>query len=126
MNDPKPAHRPHQSALDALARIYDETLRGRITWKKRDDAAYAAKVSDDYPFPISFDFQGVEAHPSSFASRAFVNLQMPGMNHRFFNGTEGFELMYSLLFFIETGQEHLERYDDALARLDAVLSECEK
>ena len=114
-------HRPYDVAIQVLNRIYAETVRGRIAWERNDDADYSAKISDDYPFPISFDFQGVESHPRSFTSRAYVDLQMPGMNVRFFNGTEGFELMYSLLVFIETGREYLERYNDALTRLELAL-----
>jgi len=118
-------HAPHSIALRVLTKIYDETLAGKIVWSKRDDANYAAPVSPDYPFPISFDFQGVESHPLEFTSRAFVNLQMPGMNHRFFNGTEGFEILYSLLLWIETGEQGLGRYDDALTRLNSALSDDE-
>lgn len=121
MNDAIRSHRPYETAMATLTRIYDETVAGRIVWEERDDGDYAASISDSYPFPISFDFEGVESHPNTFTSRAFVNLRMPGMNHRFFNGTEGFELIYSLLFFVSTGKENLDRYDDALTRLDSAL-----
>ncbi len=30
--------------------------------EEKDDADYSAEISDEYPFPISFDFQGVEAY----------------------------------------------------------------
>lgn len=119
-------HRAYDVAIQTLNRIYAETVLGRIAWERNDDADYSAKISDEYPFPISFDFQGVESYPRSFTSRAFVDLQMPGMNERFFNGTEGFELMYSLLLFIETGNEHLDRYSDALTRLELALKDAAK
>ena len=114
-------HRPYDVAIQTLNRIYAETVLGRIAWEKNDDADYSAKISDEYPFPISFDFQGVESYPRSFTSRAYVDLQMPGMSQRFFNGTEGFEVMYSLLLFVETGREHLERYSEALTRLELAM-----
>lgn len=119
-------HRAYDVAIQTLNRIYAETVLGRIAWERNDDVDYSAKISDEYPFPISFDFQGVESYPRSFTSRAFVDLQMPGMNERFFNGTEGFELMYSLLLFIETGNEHLDRYSDALTRLELALKDAAK
>ena len=119
-------HRAYDVAIQTLNRIYAETVLGRIAWERNDDADYSAKISDEYPFPISFDFQGVESYPRSFTSRAFVDLQMPGMSERFFNGTEGFELMYSLLLFIETGNEHLDRYSDALTRLELALKDAAK
>ena len=127
MNEVEPIrHRPYQVAIETVTRIYSETVLGRIAWEKRDDADYSASISNEYPFPISFDFQGVESYPRTFTSRAYVDLQMPGMNERFFNGTEGFEIMYSLLLFIETGKEHLERYSDALVRLESALKSTAK
>ena len=93
----------HKNELKLLRLIYETTCRGEMTWSELDDGHFESNAPDGYPFPISFDFQGVESHPSAFTSRAFINLRMPGMNGRFFNGTDGYAILLSLMYQITSG-----------------------
>ena len=110
----------HQSELKLLRLIYDTTCRGEMTWSEPDDGHFKSNAPEGYPFPISFQFKGVESHPNPFTSRAFIDLSMPGLNGRYFAGTEGYAILFSLMCHI-ANEEALHGCDDAVDRFVAAF-----
>lgn len=112
--------RRHERDLAVLKRLLDASQERAIEWTQGDHAEWFETTLDGRT--ISLRFLYFEATNQIGADRHAIDLNMPGLNARFFCGTEGYDLILDLLDEAIEGWRSPLESDYALTFLNEALT----
>jgi hypothetical protein len=110
----------HERDLAVLERLLEATRRGDVVWRGSESGEWfeAGLAGRE----INFRFLYFEATNQVGADRQAIEFNMPGLNARFFCGTEGFDLLLDILGAAFEGWRGEPTSDYAMTFLNGALS----